>query len=752
MRALTCLVLAASALTASADPLSKSLEIDLYRETPNRSLKGLATRSDGRTLPGPTLRELGGKLPTDLLWTLQTAGEPGRWLVGTGPEGKVLRVSTPATGDLTAEVAVDLEATHVFALLPLGPDAFLAGTSPQGLLALVRGGKVVASVALPADSIFDFARLPDGSVLVATGNPGRIYRLDLAKFERAGEVKTKPTSSELAGVGLTQFGEIRDRNVRRLLALPDGRVIAGSAPKGNVYAFPAAGGAPLLLLENREAEVTDLLADADGAFYAALTLSGGSGESRVNRPTPPPSAPSTTPAAPTTDSADSDAKPDRFAGRGQLVYFPSGALPEVVVSRSNVAFYRLAAHESGATRWILIAGGEQGELLAYSPVERRSLNLGASNSAQLNALLPAEPGRSGPFVVLRNNPAGLARLDFSPSATGSLETRKLDLGAPADLGQLRLDRFRGDPAALQLALRTSFGSDELEGWSAWTTLTPDEGGWSAPALRGRYVQLRITATNPTVQLDKATLYYLPQNRRPLLTDFRIFPANLGLIPAPEAAPQATSTLGQLLAPARDSKDETAKRKGGLMNSPIVPAAGAQIVYWNLSDPDDDNLAATFSITPEASDEWVDLAVNTRESYVQFEISHLAEGRYRSRLAVREQAPRPAAQRLSYTFETDTLTIDRTGPEILDAAVTHESGVWRIRVEGRDKLSLLEGAEFVLNNGGRLALEHPIDGILDSRRETFVAEFTDAQASQATSVEIVVYDASGNSSSRRLALK
>ncbi|WP_415907325.1 hypothetical protein [Oleiharenicola sp. Vm1] len=223
MRLLPLLAFAAAGATLTAEPLSKQLEIDFFREVPNRNLKGFAVRSDGRLLVGPTLRDLPGSIPADLLWTFTRAGDDKAWLVGTGPEGKVFRVNTDVRTDYKPELALDLDATHVFALCALDGDAFLAGTSPQGTLALARGGKLVALAGLPADSIFDIARLPGpaAAVLVATGNPGRIYRVDLAKFAAAGEAKGKlATPADLAKHGITLFGEIRDRNVRRLLPSP----------------------------------------------------------------------------------------------------------------------------------------------------------------------------------------------------------------------------------------------------------------------------------------------------------------------------------------------------------------------------------------------------------------------------------------------------------------------------------------------------------------------------------------------------
>src|SRR5512133_2756601 len=74
----------ALALAALAEPLSKKTDIDFFRDVPSRNLKGLATRSDGRLVAGPILRELNQPSPADLLWTLEPTPDPAKWLVGTG--------------------------------------------------------------------------------------------------------------------------------------------------------------------------------------------------------------------------------------------------------------------------------------------------------------------------------------------------------------------------------------------------------------------------------------------------------------------------------------------------------------------------------------------------------------------------------------------------------------------------------------------------------------------------------------------
>jgi hypothetical protein len=311
--------------------------------------------------------------------------------------------------------------------------------------------------------------------------------------------------------------------------------------------------------------------------------------------------------------------------------------------------------------------------------------------------------------------------------------------------------------SIQMQAKTSLGSDETEGWTGWQPLAVHDGAHSRPELRGRYVKLKITvpAEAHDFEIGPATLYNLPQNRRPVLTDFRVLPPNLRLNPAPEMPAQTVMMLGQLINPnqlalsAENGSDN--RRKLGFLGSQLVPDPGKQVVYWTASDPDGDILAYTFSIKPSAAGEWIDLAVNIRENYVQFDTAHLPDGIYASRLVIAEQAPRPPAQRLRAQYETDDFVIDHTPPEIIAATVRRDGASLIVSVHGRDALSLLDGAEFVFNNGYRESGLHPLDGINDGREETYEIQCPAAKVSGATAVEIRLADEFGNTAVRRLVL-
>ena len=177
----------------------------------------------------------------------------------------------------------------------------------------------------------------------------------------------------------------------------------------------------------------------------------------------------------------------------------------------------------------------------------------------------------------------------------------------------------------------------------------------------------------------------------------------------------------------------------------------QIVTWTLTDADNDELRSTFSIRPPASDDWIDLAVNSDAGFAQFDTASLADGVYSTRLVVTEQAPRAFTERLTATFETDDLVIDKTPPAISEVKVSRTAEALLIAVAGRDEVSLLIGAEFVFNNGYRAETTQPDDAIRDSRAEAFTLRLAPEKALHATAVEILLYDEFGNASSRRATL-
>jgi hypothetical protein len=399
---------------------------------------------------------------------------------------------------------------------------------------------------------------------------------------------------------------------------------------------------------------------------------------------------------------------------------------------------------------ILISGGEMGEVSGFDLKTRNSITYPGSTSSQLNAL-EAVPGSKGKFFAIRNNAPGFSFLDFGASSARTAQTKRIDLGTPAKLGAFRFNRLRdADPAKISLSVRVTNTSAETDGWSAWAPMT-DSDGWRAAVPTGRYAEFKLSLPSsapPTVELDHASLYFLTQNHRPVLQDFRLLTPNFAIVVPPEMPSPVVTTVGQLM---QASDHDGEHRRSGFLGSQIIASPGTRVAFWTVNDQDGDNLTYTFSIRHEGDPNWTDLSVDSPEAFVQFETLHLQEGTWFTKLVAKEAAPRPEAERLSVEFETDDLIVDHTPPAIEETSVKRVGSNLVVSVRGRDALSVLDSAEFSFNNGEHDIVEQPADGILDGMEETFVLELPLAKLSGATSVEITLYDSSGNGATRRLAL-
>ena len=224
--------------------------------------------------------------------------------------------------------------------------------------------------------------------------------------------------------------------------------------------------------------------------------------------------------------------------------------------------------------------------------------------------------------------------------------------------------------------------------------------------------------------------------------------NFAIVVPPEMPSPVVTTVGQLIQSGERDGD---RHRSGFMGSQIVASPGTRVAFWTVNDPDGDNLLYTFSIRHDGDAKWTDIAIDSKDSYVQFDTLHLQEGTWFTRLVTQETAPRPEGDRLSVTFETDDMVVDHTPPDIEEATVRREAGKVIVTVRGKDALSLLDSAEFDFNNGVHETVEQPADGILDGKEETFSLELPAERLGGATSVEVTLYDSAGNGATRRLSL-
>ncbi|MFA4028772.1 MAG: hypothetical protein GDYSWBUE_000836 [Candidatus Fervidibacterota bacterium] len=144
------------------------------------------------------------------------------------------------------------------ALLPL-VDELLIGTSPNGEIYSVKvtdGDMALPKVWLKLNCkhIWKMHSLPSGDVLIATGLPGRVFRV-------AKDGRLKPLTEAL------------DEHVMALVVCGDGSIYAGTYPMGRLWRI-SPDGSYRLVWETKRGAISALCASSDGRVYIGTTPHG----------------------------------------------------------------------------------------------------------------------------------------------------------------------------------------------------------------------------------------------------------------------------------------------------------------------------------------------------------------------------------------------------------------------------------------------------------------------------------------------
>ena len=203
------------------------------------------------------------------IWTLLPAPDGGYFL-GTGNDGKVLRVDKAGT----SSVFFDSGEMEVHALASAPNGGLYVGTSPDGRIYKVDARARAAPFFDPEDKyIWALAVDPKGVVYAATGDKGTVYRIT-------------PD-----GKGDRFFATQGDTRGCRSRSTPSGQLLVGTGSPGRVFRVDT-GGKGFLLLDTSYQEVRALTFDPKGVLYVAAQ----SARARRRRSGEPPPAGHASPA------------------------------------------------------------------------------------------------------------------------------------------------------------------------------------------------------------------------------------------------------------------------------------------------------------------------------------------------------------------------------------------------------------------------------------------------------------------------
>lgn len=656
---------------------------------------------------------------------------PDGWAVGTGNGGRVLKV------DRAGKVSELFAAPEpeVFAVWADPDGTVFAGTSPRGKVYRIPGPK--AAKGAKPEVYFDpeqtyiwaLARGADGSLLVATGTEGKLFRVDAA------------------GKSSLLF-DSDDAHIRAIEPLPNGDVLAGTAGEGLILRI-APDGKVRTLYDADQPEVVSLAVAPDGTCYAALVSSEASlvdqarDQAAAGGGGKPPGGPNVTI---TVEPADGGSPPGgRKSGaepKSELVSLTPAGVSAVLWSFADDTVFDLLY--SGARLWL--ATGLEGKVYTFADGKLR-LEKDVEDK-QVVALLP---GEAGPAFAT-TNAAGLYRVTAATETEGTFTSPPLDAGQLARFGTFS---WRGEAPAggsLRFSFRSGFSATPDTTWTPWTDWRASRDGAGARDVAlgdlppGRYVQWRAelragTAGSP--RLLGAELSYLQENQAPRITGFNALDPGQILVPA------NFNPANQVYEPAHPNREgifttlaaSDEDDGGGGGRTKTLWKLGYQTLRWNGTDPNADSLVYDLAFQRASEDgadagaAWLPLAEGLKEEFLSFDATALPDGLYRFRLRASDRPSNEPARAQVAERVGDPVVIDHT-PPVLGKVEREKEG--RLRVAVRDAANPLREALF---SADAKEWEPAVvaDGLLDGRSETLLL----AVPSGASLILLRVTDAAHN---------
>lgn len=577
---------------------------------------------------------------------------------GKGKDAAEAAADAPELPELVIEKLAKLDGVVVSAMVELPGGDVVAATLPGGKLVRVDAkGKVSPFATLAVEQIWQLV-IHDGKLLAATGPKGELW------------------SMSLAGKDPKVVLDVEEKDL--LSVLPIGReLVVGVSPQARLYR----------VTKSVEGE---LLHDFDGDEVRALALTKTGLVAAVNAF-----------ADRKLSSLDALTKTlDRTSLVGQA---PSGSLDGERPVQADAKLYHVdlgakrdldRATEASWETWLerdkqyftsMVALDEDGTVLVASSDGAKIYRVRGPRDTSTVADLEERQATAlcklpkGPVVATTAHGAAAYELGAAPAKQAKYKTDVLDATQPAAYGSVRL-RGRGP---LTLRARTGPTEEPDKRWSEWKSITLVREGASLRGVlsslpRRRYLQLDFGLAAADAELRSFEVFYAPENLPPLLTNVDVDRPELG-------------------------DDET--------DSKVT-------ITWKVDARDDDDLVYDVRVRPEGggADEWIALSpkdqlVTKRE--LKWDIATVPDGVYEIEVVASDEPSNGTARARTDGLVSDPFVVDRQRPSIGKPSVSGN----RIRATAVDAGGDIHDVTWSLD-GGPWRAASAEDGLFDSPNETF----------------------------------
>lgn len=611
----------------------------------------------------------------------------------------------------------------------------------------------------------------DGSVYVAAGTDGRVYRFAAGAvdaiadlfFEADGAVHAMVVGPDdhlyvaaspggaiwrlaldgTTGIASEPWFSTGTRYVWDLVFGGDGTLYAGTGDGGMIYRVETGGGGEMFY-DSNETHITSLAIDPSGNILAGssdnghLYRVGPEGDVFVLFDSPMKQITgivstaagvffSALESGPGSDASDDEsAEAGAISGsngdslRGAVYLLHDDGLVEQLWGSAGESPHSIEAAAPG----VIVGTGSEGRLFHVAPGPATTI-LRDVDAAQVTALR----SRGGDIIVGTSNLGRVYRLGESYDAEGEYLSRVKDTATTSRWGRVR---WRGaSPVGTSVRLYTRSGNttDPDETWSGWDGPYTDASGSPIGSPPARFIQwkaeLATTDKARTPVLQWVELVYVPRNLRPEIEEFTVHPA--GVIYRRNTSFEDGLPIGQLPSPVRQALASQQGRGGTpppAAGSSFLGQAyylpGSQTFTWKTSDPNGDQMTFSLLYRGEGEVEWKPVITGISETLYLWDTTTVPDGLYRARLVATDAPSNPAGRELEGGHSSELFVVDNTAPQIDNLSAVDESGIVRITGVANDATSLIRAMEYAVD-GGEWHAVLPADGLPDAGNEAI--EFT-----------------------------
>ncbi|REJ78105.1 MAG: hypothetical protein DWQ47_17315 [Acidobacteria bacterium] len=667
---------------------------------------------DGTIRPSPGFEEL-ASVGQPYVWST-AIDRTGNVYMGTGPDGKVFRVSQNGSSEMIA----DLDEVNVSAVAIGRNGEVFAATSPDGKVYRLDSSGNASVYFEPGEKyIWSLAVGSDGSLFVGTGENGRIYRVSGANASAAEALVFDSSETHIISLD----------------ADSSGNVYAGTDPGGFVLRI-GQDRKVFALLDSPLREIHEIAVGVNGSVYAlALGESVSTSDSSTETEKPAtktisaPAKKSATPTPPPVQKSKYD-----LSGAKSVVYriLPSGQA-DVIWKSESVSAFALYAHQTG--NGVMVGTSDKGRIFSVRNSGEESLAL-QTGEGQVSAI-----DVSGNRLFASTSSQGkLFRIGGDTDAESRYESPVLGAGGNAAWGRIW---WRGE-GNVQIQTRSGNTETPDETWSEWSAAYSASTGSTVTSPAAAFLQWRaiLVAGAAVPSVSEVHISYLPTNIAPEILSVEVLPANVGLAPNPK--------------PPVDPNIETSGMDPvdfGIIIPPTAPRKlfqmGAKSLTWKAEDRNGDSLVYSVYFKEVGDDEFKLLKSGIEDAFYTVDGLAFADGRYVFRIIASDAPSNPASKALTGELESEPFDIDNSPPSVsVSGSPTVNGNTVTVKFSASESSSYISRAEFSVN-GGKWRTVYADDGIPDSRSETFTVTSEIAGTGE-FAIALRVFDAVGNSGTAR----